>query len=116
MLKLLSDENFNNDIVRGLQRQQPNLDLARVQDVGLSATDDPDILAWAAQEGRLVLTHDQSTMPGFAYQRVLAGEPMPGVIVVNDRASIGQAINDILVLAECSLEDEWHGQVVYVPL
>ena len=62
MLRLLADENLNNDIVRGLRRRLPGLDLVRVQDVGLSGADDPTILAWAAREGRVMLTHDVSTM------------------------------------------------------
>jgi predicted nuclease of predicted toxin-antitoxin system len=57
MLKLLSDENFNSDIVRGLFLRQPNLDLLRVQDVGLREVDAPAILAWAATNDRIVLTH-----------------------------------------------------------
>ena len=46
MLRLLADENFNGDIVRGLLLRQPDLDIVRVQDVGLGGADDPDILAW----------------------------------------------------------------------
>jgi len=48
MLLLIADENFNNDIVRGLLRQNPNLDIVRVQDVGLRGEEDPVILEWAA--------------------------------------------------------------------
>ena len=70
MLKLVSDENFDGDILRGLYRRRPDLDVVRVQDVGLNATSDPDILEWAAVEGRILLTHDRDTMPYFAYQRV----------------------------------------------
>jgi predicted nuclease of predicted toxin-antitoxin system len=70
MLLLVSDENFNNDIVRGLLRRNPVLDIVRVQDVGLRGADDPDILEWAANENRVVLTHDAATMAGFAYDRV----------------------------------------------
>ena len=88
MLKLVADENFNNDIVRGLLRRRLDLDLIRVQDVGLANTDDDAILAWAAAAGRLVLTHDAATMIAFAYTRVDAGRAMPG------------AIEDILLLAE----------------
>jgi Domain of unknown function (DUF5615) len=44
MLRFLSDENFNGDIVRGLFLRQQNLDLLRVQDVGLREIDDPAIL------------------------------------------------------------------------
>jgi len=49
MLLLAADENFNNDIVRGLLRQKPSLDIVRIQDVGFSGADDPTILEWAAQ-------------------------------------------------------------------
>ena len=77
MLRLLADENFNGDIVRGLMLHQPELNLIRVQEVGLAGADDPDILAWAAQNNRIVLTHDRATMPDYAYERVAAGEAMP---------------------------------------
>ena len=73
MLRLVSDENFNGDIVRGLLLRHPALDLRRVQDVGLEEADDPTILAWAATNNRIVLTHDHATMPDFAYDRVVAG-------------------------------------------
>jgi len=49
MLRLLADENFNNQIVRGILRQRPEIDIVRVQDVDLSETDDQVILEWAAQ-------------------------------------------------------------------
>jgi hypothetical protein len=81
MLLLAADENFNNDIVRGLLRRRSDLDIVRIQDVGLSGADDPTILEWAAQEGRVLLTHDVSTITHYAYERVRAGKSMPGVTV-----------------------------------
>lgn len=57
MTRFLADENFNNQIVRGVLRQSPDIDIVRVQDVDLSGADDPTVLAWAAQERRIVLTH-----------------------------------------------------------
>ncbi len=51
MLRLVSDENFKGEIVRGLRRRLPDLDLVRVQDVGLREADDPPILSWAAAGG-----------------------------------------------------------------
>ena len=50
MLRLAADENLNNDIIRGLLRRQPDIDLIRVQDVGLSGAGDPAVLEWAARE------------------------------------------------------------------
>jgi len=116
MLLLVSDENFNNDIVRGLLRRNPDLDIVRVQDVGLRGMDDPIILAWAANEGRVVLTHDAATMAYYAYERVREGLSMPGVIEVADDLPIGQVIEDVLLLAEYSDRGEWEGQVIYLPL
>lgn len=92
MLHLVSDENFNGDIVRRLRLKHPDLDLVRVQDVDLSGQEDPVILEWAAENGRILLTHDQATIPDFAYQRVDAEQPMPGVFVLNDRLPVGRAI------------------------
>lgn len=38
MIKLLTDENFEGDVLRGLIRRMPGLDVVRAQDVGLMAT------------------------------------------------------------------------------
>jgi predicted nuclease of predicted toxin-antitoxin system len=62
MLRFAVDENFNNDIVRGVRRRNPAVEMVRVQDAGLSAADDAAILEWAAQSGRVMLTHDVATM------------------------------------------------------
>ena len=106
MLRLVADENLNNDIVRGLLRRRPDLDIVRVQDVGLAAADDPTVLGWAAQEGRVLLTHDVSTITKYAYERVRAGQPTPGVFEVSRTVPIGRAIEDVLLLAECSFDHE----------
>lgn len=116
MARFLADENFNNQIVRGVLRQSPNVDILRVQDVGLSGADDPAVLAWAAEEGRIVLTHDVATMTTFAYQRIAAGLSMPGLFEVSRRIPVGLAIEEIILIAECSLEREWEGQVRFLPL
>jgi hypothetical protein len=116
MLRLAADENFNNDIVRGLLRRKPDLDIVRVQDAGLSGADDSRVLEWTAREGRILLTHDVSTMTRYAYERIQAGKSMPGIFEVSRNLPIGKIIEDILLLAEYSLEDEWDGQVRYLPL
>ncbi|GAB4544605.1 MAG: hypothetical protein Kow0063_38360 [Anaerolineae bacterium] len=113
MLLLAADENFNNDIIRGLLRRKPDLDIVRIQDVGLSGADAPTVLEWAAQEGRALLTHDVSTITHYAYERIRAGKSMPGVFEVSRNVSIRVAIEDILLLAECSLSDEWKGHGIY---
>lgn len=112
----LSDEDFNNRIVRGLLRRFPHLDLVRVQDVNLAGKHDTKVLEWAARKGRLVLTHDFATMLDFAYSRIERGLPMPGVIALTQDFPIGEAIEELSVLIEYSLENEWENQVVFIPL
>ena len=116
MLRLLSDENFNGDIVRGLFLRQPDLDLLRVQDVGLREADYPTILNWAAQNDRIVLSHDRATMPDLAYEQLRDKEQMSGLFIINDRMPVRQAIDELLLLVNCSEQSEWKGVVLYLPL
>ncbi|MGB9181072.1 MAG: DUF5615 family PIN-like protein [Pyrinomonadaceae bacterium] len=116
MLLFAADENFNNDILRGIRRRNSNIDIVRVQDVGLSGADDPSVLEWAAQQNRVLLTHDVKTITRYAYERTQAGQTMPGVFEVSRLIAANAVIEEILLLAECSLEGEWEGQVRYLPL
>lgn len=116
MLRLAADEDFNNRILRGLVRRQPELDVVRVRDAVPRVSTDPEVLAWAAAEGRVLLTHDVTTMTKHAYDRIAAGLPMPGVFEVGQAFPVGQAIEEILLLAEYSIEGEWEGQVRFLPL
>jgi Domain of unknown function (DUF5615) len=116
VLAFLADENFSGRVVRGLRRRRPDLDIVRVQDIGLSGADDPAVLEWAARFSRIVLTHDVTTMTAHAYARVNDGLPMPGVFEIKRTVPVGRAIEEILICAECSFEGEWEGQVIFLPL
>jgi Domain of unknown function (DUF5615) len=116
MLRLAADENFNNDVIRGVRRRNPAVEIVRVQDAGLSGADDPTVPERAAQGQRILLTHDVATMTRYAYDRVRDGKPMPGVFEVGRHVPVAVAIEEILLLAEGSLDGEWEGQVRYLPL
>jgi hypothetical protein len=115
VIKLASDGNFDGDIVRGLLRRRPDLDIVRVQDAELTESPDPVILVWAAGENRVLMTHDRDTTPNFAFDRVPAGEPMPGVFLVSDRMPKGQAIEELLLFVECLSPEDCQDQVMYFP-
>jgi len=102
--------------VRGLLRRCPALDLVRVQEIGLMEQHDTGVLEWAANEGRILLTHDVETMIEFAKKRVAAGLPMPGIVEISRDLPIGEAIMELRFFVECSLEGEWEGQIVFLPL
>jgi len=115
MLRFLADENPDNRIIKGLRKRQSALDVTRIQDVELLSADDETILEWAAENGRIMLTYDISTMVAFAYTRVRAEQSMPGVFEIDPEAKFGDVIESILIYAECSNEGEWEGQVQYLP-
>jgi len=115
-MKFLADENFEGAIFRGLLRHQPKIDLVRVQDVGLEGADDPKILEWANNEGRILLTHDRRTMPHYAYQRMADGKIFAGMVVMKATIPVGQAIEDILLIDAASTPDDWINMVQDMPL
>lgn len=115
-MKFLTDENFEGAIFRGLLRHKPNIDLVRVQDVGLAEADDLTILEWASQEGRIILTHDRRTMPRYAYQRMANRKSIAGIIVMKSTIPVGQAIEDILLIEAISAPEEWVNMVQDLPL
>ena len=116
MLKLAADENLNNNIIRGLLRRNAEIDIIRIQDVGLSGASDPDVLAWTASENRILVTHDVNTITRYANERLQASQAMPGVVEVARQVSIGQAIEDLLLLIEYSDVGEWEGRIIFLPL
>ena len=116
MLKFLADENFNNNIIRGLFLKNSQLDIICIQNTELLGAHDPEVLEWAAQEDRILLTHDVQTITKYAYERIKARKKMPGILEVSLSVSIARAIDDILLLALCSEENEWEWQVIYLPL
>jgi hypothetical protein len=115
MIRLLADENFNGRILRGVRREMPDADVVRAQDTEMYQAADPDLLEWAAQQGRIVLTHDIETLVGFAHARVASGKPMPGVFAVPYDAPIGRVIEDLLTIVGASNTAEWNSLVTFLP-
>jgi hypothetical protein len=116
MIRFAADEDFNNDVVRALRRALPAVNHSRVREAGRGGQPDPEVLAWAAAEGRVLLTHDVTTMTRHALDRVARGEPMPGVIAAHQRLPVGDVVDDLLLVASCSLATEWVNRVGFLPL
>lgn len=62
------------------------------------------------------LTHDVTTMTRHALERVARWEAMPGVIAVHQRLSIGSVVDDLLLVAACSLPSDWADRIHFLPL
>jgi hypothetical protein len=109
-VKWLADENFDNAIIRGLLRQTPTL----VPEI--SRQDDRTLLRFATAEGRIVMTHDVSTMvPAMLEQMRIESRCAP-IVLVPDLMPVGAAIENILLLNDCAVEADWAAGVIHIPL
>jgi hypothetical protein len=116
MIRFATDENFDNHILHALGRRYPDVDIVRIQDTHLYGADDEAVLQWCADERRIVLTHDGSTLIAVAYRRVEAELPMPGVWEVGRDTPISELLNDLAVLIECGSSEEFQNLVIFIPL
>ncbi len=116
MFRFLSDQNFDQDIVRGLLTQSLAVDFVHVSQVNLSAADDNVVLDWAADDGRVVLSHDRNTMTAAAYERLVLGLSMPGLIIVDDPMATKKAIHELAIVVLASAPAECDGQVLFLPM
>ncbi|HYK19172.1 MAG TPA: DUF5615 family PIN-like protein [Pyrinomonadaceae bacterium] len=116
MLRLLIDENISHRILRGLKLRLPQLDYVLVKQIGMSGLPDLDLLRWAAQENRIIVTHDIQTMIPDAEYCLRMGEPMAGVIFVPQQMPIGRAISDLELMVECQSPTELMNRIEYLPL
>src|SRR4051794_15372434 len=114
-MRLLSDVNFDGRVLRGLLQQLPELDMVRAQEVGLDGADDELVLDFAADDDRVILTHDRRTMITPARDRFLAGLSMPGLIIVGRTSTLRLAIEHLAIVVYCSLPDDWPLRVCEIP-
>ena len=116
MIKLLADENFNNQIVRGVLRRVPTVEILRVQDTELEGKPDPLVLNWAAQHDYIVITHDVNTMRGYFYTRLEAALPVSALFLVPFEKPVGEVIDSLELILLASDTAEWVGKVHYLPI
>ena len=120
MVHFLADEDLDARVLAACvnlaDAYELQIDVVRVQDVGLMGASDPSILEWAAQNGRVVLTHDRRTMVPYAWDRINDRLPMAGVVLLRRHHSPGDAGHAIA--DEVSLRDSenrgWDNEVVWL--
>jgi hypothetical protein len=116
MLRLLIDQNLDHRILRGLTSRIPQLDAVTAFEIGMSEATDPELLAWAAQAGRVIVTHDRKTMTAHTADLLTKGETTAGLLVVLPRIPLHQAITDLELMITCSDNADWFNVIRYLPL
>lgn len=115
MLRLLTDQDLDHDILRGLIRRIPQLNVVTAFEIGMSEATDPQLLTWAAQEGRIIVTHDRKTMPTHAADLMAEGENTAGLFVVPRVLPLHRVLEDLELMIICSEHEEWVNVIRYLP-
>jgi hypothetical protein len=115
-VRFLADEDVRAGIVQGLRSREPTIDILDVKSAGLRGSMDPVLLELAAEQDRILITHDRNTMTRHFYERLAAGKSGPGLFVVpKGPSAVGQVIESLLLVWSASQAEEWRSQVVYLP-
>lgn len=114
--RFLADHDLNEHIIDGVLRREPTLEFVRARDVGMSERPDPEVLEYAARQGLILVSHDVNTMPGHAADRINSGQPVAGLLMVQQSQAIGPIIECLVIIGSASEAEEWQGQIVFLPL
>jgi len=62
-LRFQADADLKEDIAKGVMRREPEIDFRTATSASLSRLSDLEVLTLAAEEGRILVSHDRKTMP-----------------------------------------------------
>ena len=116
MIRFLADADLNEGIVAGCLRREPEMDFKSANEGDLEGVPDPEVLALAAAEDRILVSHDFQTMPRHFGDFLQAGNSSPGVLLVPQRLPMGEAIEELVLIWAASDADEWQNRILKVPL
>ena len=105
-VRFQADADFNQNIVRAVRRRDPAIDFQTAHDARLHGVDDEMVLARAAEEGRLVVSHDYRTMPRH-FATFVTTRTSAGVIMVSQAIPLSDVVADLLLIWEASEAQEW---------
>lgn len=109
-----ADNDLRKAIVRGVVRREPGLSFRSAQAARLDEVPDPDVLALAAREGRILVSHDFQTMPRH-FREFTQHRHSPGVLLIRQDLPVREAVQSLLLIWEASERDEWENRVCLVP-
>jgi predicted nuclease of predicted toxin-antitoxin system len=114
-VKLLADENLRRAIVLGLRRREPGASFVQAYEAGVAGKDDLTVLRIAAEQNRILVSHDVRTLPDH-FRHFIEQQASPGVILIPQKLSLSSAIEELLIILLASEAEEWANQIRFLPL
>ena len=114
-IRFQADADLNQIIVSAVMRRAPAIDFRTATAAGLAGVDDAEVLARAARDGRILVTHDQRTMPRHFGEFVQA-QRSPGLLVVPQHLPLREVADDLILIWTATDADEWINRIVFLPI
>lgn len=114
-IRFQADADLNQIIVSAVVRRVPAMDFRTAGSAGLAGVKDVDVLAASARDGRILVTHDQSTMPRH-FGEFVQTQHSPGLIVVPQHLAIGDIAEDLILIWTATAPEEWTNRIVLADL
>ena len=112
--RFLADADLKRAIVSGVKRRELGVDFRSAHAAGLDGMDDPDVLAIAAREDRILVSHDFGTMPRH-FRDFVSRQPSPGVFLISQDLPVAAAVEMLILIWAASGAVEWENQLTYLP-
>jgi len=113
-VRFQADADLNEDIVKGILRREPAVDFRTATASGLRSLSDLEVLALAARDHRVLVTHDRKTMP-HAFARFVQQTSSPGILVVSQNLNLRHSIESLLLIWTATEAAEWTNRIGTVP-
>jgi predicted nuclease of predicted toxin-antitoxin system len=110
-----ADADLNQIIVSAVVRRVPAIDFRTATSAGLAGLTDQEVLAVAARDGRILVTHDQATMPRH-FGEFVRSQRSPGLIVVPQHLPLGEVANDLILICAATEAEEWTDRIAFLPI
>ena len=114
-VRFQADADLNEIIVKALLRREPAVDFQTSNAASLMGVSDLNVLALAATDGRLLVTHDRKTMPNH-FSEFIATRQSAGVVIVPQSLPIARVIEDLLLIWIATEAEEWTNLIGSLPL
>jgi predicted nuclease of predicted toxin-antitoxin system len=114
-IRFLADADLKFQIVVAVRHSEPAVDFQSANEAGLKTLKDPQVLSYAAREGRMLVTHDRSTMPGH-FVSFIKTRQSPGLIVISQQLAITAVAHDLILMWAASEPEEWINQITFLPM
>lgn len=114
-VRFQADADLNQIIVAAMLRREPSVDVRSASAAGLAGLPDPEVLRLAADDGRVLLTHDRTTMPRF-FSEFIREHPSPGLIVIPQHLGLPLVVEELLLVWAATEPEEWRNRICFLPL